>query len=394
MRQLLLVYDFPPIGGGIARWMGELARRFPAGSLIVSTGQQPESEASDRQFPNRIDRLPVPSRRLRTIQGLIRWSGRAVALGRSSDVGFTWCGNLKPAAYPARWMQIRLRVPYGIVLHGGDLLILRRQAHRSPLKRRTAAGLLRSASVLVTNSIWTATLCRGVLEELRVPPPQVHPVPLGTDPTVFRPGLDPSEVRLRYALDNRRWLLSVARLTPHKGIDTGIGITAQLRNRYPDLGYLVVGSGDQLAQLKELARQLGVADRVRFLVNVPDTDLAALYNCAEIYLGLSRELPERVEGFGISLLEASASGLPVLASRTGGIPEAVRDGETGLLVDPDQPDQISSALSQLLENPALASRLGAAGRRAVEEYYNWDRVAFDFDRIGRECFNRKIGVSV
>jgi phosphatidylinositol alpha-1,6-mannosyltransferase len=194
--------------------------------------------------------------------------------------------------------------------------------------------------------------------------------------------LDQREVRRRYGLGGRRWLLSVARLTRHKGVDTGIQILAQLAQDYPDLAYVVVGSGEDLPTLEKLAGDLGVGDRVSFLTNVPDSDLPALYNCAEIYLGLSRTLDRRVEGFGISLVEASACGIPVLASRTGGIPDAVREGETGLLIDPLQAVEIGAALRSLLDDRAMASRLGSAGRRAVETYYNWDRVAADIARIG------------
>jgi phosphatidylinositol alpha-1,6-mannosyltransferase len=127
-----------------------------------------------------------------------------------------------------------------------------------------------------------------------------------------------------------------------------------------------------------------MADRVRFLTGVPDADLPALYNCAEIYLGVSRLMEQRVEGFGISLAEASACGVPVIAGRSGGIPEAVRDGETGLLVDAERPEAVAAAVERLLDDHALRARLGAAGRRAVETQFNWDRVTADLRRLGHE----------
>jgi phosphatidylinositol alpha-1,6-mannosyltransferase len=91
-----------------------------------------------------------------------------------------------------------------------------------------------------------------------------------------------------------------------------------------------------------------------------------------------------VEGFGISIVEASASGLPVIGSRSGGIPEAIRDGETGFLVEPDDPAALAATAIRLLGDEGLRRRMGAAGRAAVESYYNWDRVAADLIGIDRE----------
>jgi len=383
---LLLTYDFPPIGGGIARWMAELAKRYPAGSLVVSTGQYGDSSDVDASFPNRVDRLGVASRRLRTIQGILLWSRRVAVLARSTRAEFIWCGNIKPAAYPAKWTMERTGIPFGILLHGGDLLILQHQIHQSAVKRKTATALLSSAAVLIANSEWTRDRCHTILSdlELEVPVDRVRVVPLGADPEFFHADIDTDDVRARYGLERGRWLLSVARLTRHKGIDTALKALARLGARHPDLRYAVVGSGEEREALEAEARELGVADRVRFLTDVPDRDLPALYNCAEIYLGVSRIMEQRVEGFGISLAEASACGVPVIAGRSGGIPAAVRDGETGLLVDAERVDAVVDAVGRLLADPPLRARLGAAGRRAVESHYNWNRVTSDLRRIGHE----------
>ena len=99
----------------------------------------------------------------------------------------------------------------------------------------------------------------------------------------------------------------------------------------------MVGAGAELAPLKALAKKLGVTQRVRFLTDVPDADLPALYNLATAYVGLSRQAGLDVEGFGISFAEAAACGLPVIGARSGGIPDVVADGETGLLVNAEQP---------------------------------------------------------
>lgn len=383
---LLLAYDFPPIGGGIARWMGELALRYPPGGLIVSTGRHPGARDTDSLFPNRIDRLPVPSGRLRTIPGLLAWSRRAASLARTTGASFVWCGNVKPAGYPAKWTLERVGTPYGILVHGADLLILRHQAHRSRLKRSTARALLGSAGVIVANSTWTRELALSVIREVDapVPPNRVRAVPLGADPGAFRPGLDTAIVRARYQLGPGRWMITVARLVPHKGIDIGLQVLERLAGEVPELRYAVVGSGDQHAELEALARRLGVADRVRFLTGVPDTDLPALLNVAELYLGASRREEKSVEGFGIALAEASASGLPVVGGRSGGMPDAVLDGKTGLLVDAEDAGAVTAAVRRLLNDHDLARRLGAGGRAAVERYFNWSRVVSDLRGIADE----------
>ncbi|HEY3279589.1 MAG TPA: glycosyltransferase family 4 protein [Gemmatimonadales bacterium] len=368
--------------------MGELALRYPPHSLIVSTGAHPGSAASDAAFPQLVDRVGIRATRLRTIHGLALWTWRAASLARRWRPGFTWCGELKPAGYPARWLAARHGVPYGVICHGTELLLLDAKMRRSGFKRRTAGSLLGGAAVIVANSRWTGDLARSLLAELdhKAPPP-IEVVPLGTTPSHFRPGVDPSAVRARYRLDGGPWLLTVSRLEWHKGIDTVIRALPAVRTGHPGTRYAVAGVGDRAQHFERLAAELGLGDAVRFLGAVPDADLPALYNAADLYVGASRRHELMVEGFGISLVEASACGLAVVGGRSGGVPDAVRDGETGILVDSDDPQAVATAINALLANPERRKQLGAAGRRAVETFYNWDRVARDLIRID-ETFRR------
>lgn len=369
--------------------MAEIARRYPPGGLVVSTGSTAGGAEFDAGFPHPVDRMKIESRRLRAVGGWVPWCRRAAVLARAVRPELMWCGNLKPAAYPANWVTRRQGVPHGVFLHGTELLLLR---HRLGSVRKRLAGrsLLGAPAVFVTQSRWTTELSLLVLGELGFDPAavDVRTVNLGTDPAHFRPGIDPTQVRARYGLGPGRWLLTVARLAAHKGIDTGLHILAALHRELPDVHYAIVGSGVKQSELERLAAELGVADRVRFLTGVPDRDLPAVYCAADIYLGLSRPTELMVEGFGISLVEASASGLPVVAGADGGIPDAVRDGETGLLVDATHPGPGLAAVRRLLDDPELSRRMGAAGRVAVETHYNWDRVAADVLRIGREVAER------
>jgi phosphatidylinositol alpha-1,6-mannosyltransferase len=205
----------------------------------------------------------------------------------------------------------------------------------------------------------------------------------------FRPGIDAAAVRARYGLTGGPWLLTVARLEWHKGIDTVIKALPAVRAAHPDVRYAVAGTGPRQPQLEALAREGGVADAVRFLGFVPDADLAPLYNAAALYVGASRYHELLVEGFGISIVEASASGLAVVGGRSGGVTDAVRDGETGILVDPESPAAVAHGITRLLGDATLRKRMGAAGRRAVETYYNWSRVCRDLLRIDEEFRGRE-----
>ncbi len=363
--------------------MGELARRYPPHSLVVSTGALDGAAASDARFPHPIDRVRIRASRLRTVQGLALWSWRASTLARHLRPGFVWCGELKPAGYPARWVHARRGVPYGVIVYGTELLLIDAKIRRSRFKRRGAAALLGNAAVIVAISRWTAGLARSVLELLDLDDlaSRIETVPLGTSPSQFRPGIDPRSVRQKYGLNGGPWLLTVARLEWHKGIDTMIRALPAVRAAHPGVRYAIAGVGDRRPQLEQLVADLGFGDAVRFLGGVPDAELPALYNAADLYVGASRRHDLLAEGFGIAFVEASACGLAVVGGRSGGVPDAVREGETGLLVDPESPAAVAVGVNQLLANPELRKNFGAAGRRAVETYFNWDRVAADLIRI-------------
>jgi len=383
---LLLALNFPPFGGGIARMMGEIALRYPDHGLLVSTGTWPGSDASDPRFRQTIDRVTVGAKRLRTLNGLIRWTRRATALARRAEPAFAWCDEVKPAGYAAAWLHARQDLPFGVLAHGADLLLLQTKIRRSRFKQWTARRIFQGCAVVVANSRWTADLAREVLDSLRCRAlaADVRVVHLGTTPSQFRSDIDPSPARRRYGLEGGPWLLTVARLDFHKGIDTVIRALPAIRAAVPGTRYAVAGVGSRRDTLAALVAELGLTDAVRLLGFVPDADLPALYNAADLFVLASRRHDLLVEGFGISCLEASACGLAVIGSRSGGIPEAIREGETGLLVEPDDPAALAAAVVRVLGDDALRRRLGAAGRAAVEGYYNWDRVTADLIRIDRE----------
>jgi len=375
--ELLLAYDFPPSGGGIARALGEIARQA---GMTVCTGRTDGDLSRDRESGVRVLRAPVDTERLRTVTGLVRWARSADGLARATGSDFVWAGNIKPAGHVARWLNTRRGIPYGLIAHGLDLGIIAEQSVRSGRKRVVARGLFEHAAGIVANSRWTAERCRRLLRELGVPhvAERLRVVLLGADPSRFRPD---GPV---YPLGPGRWLLTVARLVPHKGIDTAIEAFAVLAASCPDLCYAIVGDGPDRPRLAELARRQGLADRVRFVGSVDEADLPAVYRAAVVYVGLSREEGREVEGFGLSLVEAQAAGRAVVAARSGGIPESVADGESGLLVPAADARSAAEALAHLLSDESRRNALGRAGRQRVERTLNWARVAEELSLAARE----------
>src|SRR5256712_10466190 len=218
--------DSPPMQTGIARMMGELTRRYPRGELLVSTGQHRDSQDSDVHFIGAVvDRLPVPSKALRNLAGLLFWPRRVASLARQHKPRFAWCDSIRPCTYPAKWMHERVGTKYGAFVHGGDLLKELHAIHHSRFARKTAKALLGSAVAVVANSQWTREQAQKVLRELGLDPlaEMVRLVPLGTDPEEFRPGVDTRAVRTRYGLNGGEWVFTVARPEADQG--SGMHVT-------------------------------------------------------------------------------------------------------------------------------------------------------------------------
>lgn len=226
-------------------------------------------------------------------------------------------------------------------------------------------AMVRRADALLANSYFGAARLRAAY---------------GRDATVITHGADfaPASmeqaraVRTHYALDDKFVLLTVNFLHPRKRIDLFLRAFAELRPRMPHAVALVVGAGPENDALQKLARELQLADTVRFTGFVPDDALPAFYAASDVYAHTCKN-----ESFGLSVLEASAAGLPVVAVNEGGPREILCDGETGLLVDAT-PGAMAKAVEELAHDAARRKAMGAAGRRRVAALYSWERGAQDF----------------
>jgi phosphatidylinositol alpha-1,6-mannosyltransferase len=205
----------------------------------------------------------------------------------------------------------------------------------------------------------------------------LHRLAPGVDVDAYHPGVDGGTVRARHGLGDRPVVVCVSRLVPRKGQDTLIRALPQVRRRVPDAVLLVVGGGPYRPTLHRLAREAGVESAVVFTGSVPWEELPAHYAAGDVYAMpcRTRNRGLDVEGLGIVYLEASATGLPVIAGDSGGAPDAVREGETGHVVDGRDPARLADRLVELLADPVRARRMGAAGRTWVEREWRWETQA-------------------
>src|SRR5437016_11485152 len=129
-KTFLLTGEFPPMQTGIARMMGEITRRYPRGELLVSTGQHRDSQDSDVRFSGAVvDRMPVSSKALRNLAGLLFWSRRVASLARHHRPRFAWCDSIRPCTYPAKWMHERVGTKYGVIVNGVTLMMAPSELH-------------------------------------------------------------------------------------------------------------------------------------------------------------------------------------------------------------------------------------------------------------------------
>ena len=355
-RTLLVTNDFPPRAGGIQNYLQALVDRLPAGEVAVYAPAWEGAAAFDAARPYPVHRhptslmLPVPD-----------VARRATAIARAHDADTVWFG----AAAPLALLGPGLRRSAGIrrvvaSTHGHEVGWSMLPGARQVLRR-----IGNDADAVTVVSRYT----RGRFAAAFGRDAALEPLPPGIDATVFRP--DPNArtvLRRRYVLGDAPVVTCVSRLVARKGQDQLIRALPVVRARVPGARLLLVGDGPDAARLRRLAQEHGVAAHVVFTGAVPAAELPAHHAVGDVFA-----LPCRtrgggldVEGLGIVLLEASASGLPVVAGDSGGAPETVREGQTGHVVGGRDLTALADALTGLLADPERAARMGAAGRAWME----------------------------
>ena len=369
-RVLLVTNDFPPRRGGIQSYLGEFVGRLvQAGSheMTVYAPQWKGAAAFDdsaRTAGYRVVRHP----------GTLMLPGPAVdarmrRLIAEHDIDTVWFG----AAAPLALLAERAR------LAGARRVLASTHGHEVgwsmlPVARSVLRQIGDGTDVVTFVSRYTRSRFASALG----PEASLEYLPPGVDTDRFRP--DPAgraELRDRYRLGGRPTVVCVSRLVPRKGQDVLIKALPSIRRRADGAALVIVGGGPYLESLRTLAQDCGVADHVTFTGGVPGDELPAHHALADLFAMPCRTRGGGmdVEGLGIVFLEASATGVPVIAGESGGAPEAVQHNKTGLVVDGRSVDKVADAVAELLTDRDRAAAMGAAGRQWVTSQWRWDTLA-------------------
>ena len=361
MRVCLLTNDFPPITAGMSIYVKGLSEGF------LSLGHQCEVLF----FPIN-ETYPVADRNVTILPVKGKWTFSRIlstkkALDRVRDrllsahlvVVSSW--SPMGAAYKALMGGTK---PKSVLLaHGNDVL----EPMRSKRQTKRMKAVFEYFDVLATNSRYTASLCNRVTKR---------------DVTVIGGGLDRKFLQNKAGVqtngpDRKFTFLSVGRLNERKGCGLVIESLARIRHDLSNWRYVIIGNGPYEGELRRLALKHHLAENVEIRVNVGINELLDWYLGADVFIMVSREIPEQgeVEGLGLVYMEAGGAFLPVIAGKSGGVVDVVCHGYNGLLVDPLSSEEISQAILKLYRDEELRKNLGSNGRLLAESEWTWPKVA-------------------
>lgn len=352
---LITTQCFPPKSGGIESLMGGLANalnRAGHSVEVFADGAVPAGGANASGYS------------IRRFSGFKPWRRRSKAWAIHRTCSKEPVEGLFADSWKSVELLPALSVPIGVLAHGMEFPVAPGAAKVRRMRRAFAR-----AAVVIANSNFTAEAARPYVPA-HIPIKVIHPPICSSSGAQLEP--EQAEPVLQPLPPGRGpMLLTLARLEPRKGVDMVIRALPRLRRRYPQLHYVVAGDGPDRLRLAELAESLGVAEAVTFTGRVGEAAKASLYRHADIFAMPVRREGNSVEGFGIVYREAGCCGLPVLAGREGGAPDAVLEGETGLLCNGDDPADVERMLESLLADSDLRYRLGERAKELAHGPWQW-----------------------
>jgi phosphatidylinositol alpha-1,6-mannosyltransferase len=377
-KLLVLSELFLPTKGGTAVWAAEVYRRLGGKEIHIVTADVPGAAEIDAIHSNTVHRLNlkrVPWLKPESLTMYAKFFYKSLTLALTHRFDAIHAFRALPEGLVA-WAVARLTFrPVVIYAHGEELTTWGKGG-----KYKAMRFALRHADTVIANSEFTRQelLNMGVLAERIV---LINP---GVDVERFRPGLPCDDLKRHIGLTHgEKLILSVGRLSRRKGFDMVVRSLPQLAHQGIAVRYALIGIGEDHDYLINLARELGVSDRVHLLGHVSQEDLPRWYNACDVFAMPNREIDGDNEGFGMVFIEAAACGKPVIAGSAGGTGSAVIDAVTGYRVDGAIGERILESIHKLLANDALLLAMGTAGLTRVGNEFDWKVVANRTSRLAQ-----------
>jgi len=362
MKCLFINPDFPPpfVGGSVVYYFN-IHRVFTRDELVVLTAKAPGDVEFDSALPYKVVRtdcmrwtnVVLPKWRKLIELWLQFWLARRLIRDEGIDV--IHVGQMYPWLFLGRLLSLLTGCPCAVTVHGEELSTI---GDADWLFRQSVFWALGKAARVFTVSRFT----RDMLLKHGVPPDRIVLLPPGVDPRKC----DLDNIQEPVGAEQwkcRRILLTVGRLSLRKGQDMVLKAMVTL-TEYPGLHYVIIGQGEEETRLRQMVAELALSERVTLVTNASDAEVAWFYKTCEIFVHPNRTLANGdTEGFGIVFLEAGFWGKPVIGGNAGGVPDAVEDGVTGILVDGLDLAGLERAIRRLLDDPDLARVMGENGIR-------------------------------
>ena len=366
MHTLLITNDFPPFWAGEAQYYYNIWKHLPAEEVIVLAPRIPHCEEFDRVQRFKIYRargLLFPTSLGKFVKPFIYLFYTMKILRRHKDIGLVHCGNILATFLSGMFAHRFYKIPYFVYLFAEDL---RGYGKIKPFRDFFVRFLNHARKVIIISEFTRQRfIAKGVKQELIS---MIYP---GVDVDSFHPG-DAGRLREVYGLKGKKVILFVGRLAKRKGFDMVIKALPLVLEKVPSAVLVSCGQGELAAQLKKMVKDYNLDEHVIFAGFIPHAELPQYYNLCDVFIMPSREYSQvDAEGFGIVYLEAGACGKPAIGGRSGGTPDAILDGETGLLVDPGDREDIANAIIKILSDDNLARQLGENARRRISERFQW-----------------------
>ena len=362
---LFITNDFGPRAGGIETFVHGLIERLPRGSVIVYTSAQPDSDKFDAKWLSEfgVEVVRDRSKILLPTPRVIKACQKLVKSRKLTRVAF---GAAAPLGIMARSMRSAGAEKIVALTHGHEVW----WAKVPPFSFAINFMSKNIDAITYLGDYTRGEISKAISKNDVSKLVQIAP---GIDVDHFVP-TDSSELRAQLGLADKAVIISVGRLVHRKGQDKLISALPAIRAAVPNVHLVLVGVGPHQKFLENLVAKLNVADCVTFIGRINYSELPKYICVGDIFAmpSRSRFFGLEVEGLGIVYLEASACGLPVVGGKSGGAPDAVLVGETGVVVDGTNASEIAEACIELLNNPELCALMGATGRAWIIENWRWE----------------------